>query len=230
MSTQSKPRPVLVATDIHKSFAFPAEVSLLRGVSLTVCAGESVAIMGRSGEGKSTLLHILGTLETPCQGSVCIADQVASNNNSDAIRNQHLGFVFQSFHLLEDYSALENVLMPARIARKDVSRGSETYERGRLGLEKAGLGHRLHFNAKLLSGGEKQRVGIARALVNNPSVLLADEPSGNLDQQNSQKIQAMLFNSAREDGKAVVIVTHDQELARQCNRRYQLREGLLVEF
>lgn len=223
-------QPVLVVQDVHKQFTHPAAITLLRGVSLSVLPGESVAIMGRSGEGKSTFLHIIGTLETPCQGSIWIAGQKVANSNSNAIRNKQLGFVFQAFHLLEDYTALENVLMPARIARKSTARGSEAYERGCQSLEKVGLGARQHFNTKLLSGGERQRVGIARALANDPALLLADEPSGNLDRNNSQKIQEILISCARDRGKALVLVTHDVELAKACDRCYALRDGLLEEI
>lgn len=221
-------RPVLVAENIHKTFHYPTSVTLLRGVDLVVAAGESVAIMGRSGEGKSTLLHILGTLEDACKGTITVAEQKATRANSDSLRNTQIGFVFQSFHLLEDYSALENVLMPARIARRRCVRGSEAYEYACRALERVGLADRMHFNTKLLSGGEKQRIGIARALVNNPSLLLADEPSGNLDRKNSQNIHDILLSTTQEN-KAVVIVTHDAELARLCTRRYQLREGRLEE-
>jgi lipoprotein-releasing system ATP-binding protein len=223
-------QPVLEAKQIVKAFHHPTLVTLLRGVTLQVFAGESIAIMGRSGEGKSTLLQILGTLDTPCQGSIYIGGVEVGRSNADRMRNAHIGFVFQAFHLLEDYSALDNVLMPARIARKNTAKGSLAYEQGCQALERAGLSHRMHFNAKLLSGGEKQRVGIARALANQPSLLLADEPSGNLDRQNSELIQSMLLASAKEDGKALVVVTHDQELAHRCDRQYELREGLLHQI
>lgn len=227
----SNPSPsVLVAQQIHKSFHHPTAVTLLRGVSLSVAPGETVAIMGRSGEGKSTLLQILGTLDSPCQGSLHIAGQCVTGSNSDAVRNRHIGFVFQSFHLLEDYSAIDNILMPARIARKSVRKGSEAYARACHILEKVGLAHRIHFPIKLLSGGEKQRISIARAMINDPSILLADEPSGNLDRQNSQIIHELLLNAAMNEQKAIVIVTHDLELARLCSRQYQLTEGCLEAF
>jgi lipoprotein-releasing system ATP-binding protein len=224
---QPSPQPILSVRDIHKTFYHPVALTLLRGVSLTVAPGETVAIMGRSGEGKSTLLHIFGTLDTPCTGSICIAGEETTRGNRDRIRNTHIGFVFQSFHLLEDYSALDNILMPARIARKGTKKGSEAYERACHLLEKVGLAHRMHFNTKLLSGGEKQRIGIARALANNPSLILADEPSGNLDRQNSRLIHETLLNAAVQEQKAVIVVTHDIELARLCSLRYQLIEGRL---
>lgn len=220
---------LLEASDLHKSFDNPVSITILRGISLKISTGESVAIMGRSGEGKSTLLHILGTLEPPSKGFLSIAGQEVGRYNCNLIRNQHIGFVFQSFHLLEDYTVLDNVLMPARIARQPVSKGSQAYQRAAAALEKVGLAHRVHFNTKLLSGGEKQRVGIARAFANVPSLVLADEPSGNLDRQNSLAIQQLLLNAAHEDGMGVIIVTHDAELASRCDRRYQLRDGQLVQ-
>ncbi len=218
---------VLRVRDLHKAFYQPAKVSLLRGIDLDVCRGETVAIMGRSGEGKSTLLQVLGTLEPPCRGSIAIANQPVSAFNRSLLRRRHMGFVFQSFHLLEDYTVLENVLMPARIARQKVSKGSVAYRRGCDLLERVGLSNRLNFHTKLLSGGEKQRVALARALCNDPDLIFADEPSGNLDRDNSQRIHQLLMALASQDNKAVVIVTHDAELARLCQRRYQLQDGLL---
>lgn len=220
--------PVLIAENICKSYEHPAPFLLLRGISLIVQPGETIAITGRSGEGKTTLLHILGTLDTFSSGTLTIAGQEISNSNRDRLRNNHIGFIFQSFHLLEDYSALENVLMPFRIARIPIHKHSEAYERASASLEKVGLAHRMHFNTKLLSGGEKQRVGLARALVHRPSLILADEPSGNLDRHHAEKIQEILFRTAAEENKAVIIVTHDMELAARCNRHYSLKEGIFL--
>lgn len=220
-----KHTPVLEARDVGKTFYHPTAVTLLRGISLTVFPGESIAIMGRSGEGKSTLLQILGTLDSPSEGTVHIGGIAATRGNADHLRNAHIGFVFQAFHLLEDYTALDNVLMPARIARKNTRPGSDAYAHACAALERAGLSHRMHFNTKVLSGGEKQRVSIARALANEPSLLLADEPSGNLDRHHADIIQSMLLSSARVDGKGLVIVTHDEALAKCCDRQYQLVQG-----
>lgn len=218
---------VLEAKGIHKAFYRPVKVSLLQGVNLQVCAGESVAIMGRSGEGKSTLLQVLGTLETACRGTLTIAGQPVSVFTRSRLRSRHIGFVFQSFHLLEDYTVLENVLMPARIARKSVAKGSAAYQRACELLERVGMSKRMHFHTKLISGGEKQRVALARALCNDPELIFADEPSGNLDQDNSRRIHDLLLSLAHDDGKAIVIVTHDPELARLCQTRYQLSGGVL---
>lgn len=223
-------KPLLEAKEIHKSFFHPAPVSILKGINLTVYPGDSVAIIGRSGEGKSTLLQILGTLESPCQGILKVDDQVVTSSNQAAIRNKSIGFVFQSFHLLEDFTALENVLMPARIARHGMSKNSEALDRGYFLLEKVGLADRAHFNTKLLSGGEKQRVALARALCNNPSLIFADEPSGNLDRQTSAIIHELLLKFVEEERKALVIVTHDKELAHLCAHQYELKNGQLVKL
>lgn len=219
--------PALQAKDIHKTFYSPAKVSILRGVDLTVSYGEAIAIMGRSGEGKSTLLQVLGTLDSPCKGQLNIADQKISRSNISEIRNRHIAFVFQAFHLLEDYTALENVLMPARIARKNISKGSDAYLRGCSLLEKVGLSDRASFYTKQLSGGEKQRVAIARALCNDPDIILADEPSGNLDRQTASSIHTLLLDFVREGGKSLIVVTHDHELAKLCDKQYQLEQGML---
>jgi lipoprotein-releasing system ATP-binding protein len=223
-------RPVILrASNIRKTFDRPVPVQILKGLELTVRQGETVAIMGRSGEGKSTLLQILGTLESPTTGSLEISGESVSNFNKSKIRNQRLGFVFQSFHLLEDYTALENVLMPAKIARQTVSAGTEAYQRAYMLLENVGLRERIHFDVKLLSGGEKQRVAIARALCNDPDMILADEPSGNLDRQTSRDIHTLLLDFTKERGKTLIVVTHDVELAALCQHCYRLCNGQLFE-
>lgn len=223
----SKSPCVLQARNLHKKFTHPINVQILKGVNLTVNRGEAIAITGRSGEGKSTLLQLLGTLEDPCQGTLEIVNNKVSSFNKSRIRNRHIAFVFQSFHLLEDYTALDNVLMPARIARQSVANGSEAYLRGLTLLDKVGLKDRAHFYTKLLSGGEKQRVAIARALCNDPDLILADEPSGNLDKQTANQIHELLLEFAHKGNKGVIIVTHDQDLAALCDRKYMLQDGLL---
>nr|WP_166155073.1 ABC transporter ATP-binding protein [Neochlamydia sp. AcF84]NGY94696.1 Lipoprotein-releasing system ATP-binding protein LolD [Neochlamydia sp. AcF84] len=218
---------ILQASDISKAYHYPAKVSILNNINLVVKRGETVAITGRSGEGKSTLLQILGTLEKPSSGRLAIAGQTINPFNCRKIRNQHIAFIFQSFHLLEDYTALENILMPARIARKSISKGSKAYQRACALLKRVGLEDRAYFNTKLLSGGEKQRIAIARALCNDPDIIFADEPSGNLDKQTAQDIHQLLLNFALEKDKAIIIVTHDDKLSDLCNKSYLLEEGAL---
>jgi len=220
--------PLLTAKNLRKTFHSPNPIEILKGIDLEVIRGETVAILGRSGQGKSTLLQILGTLENPSDGSLTIAGQEVTVFNKSRIRNRNIAFVFQSFHLLEDYTALENVLMPARIARADLSAQSPARRRATELLELVGLESRAHFNTKLLSGGEKQRVAIARALCNNPDILFADEPSGNLDKQTSQAIHELLLNFAKKENKALILVTHDLDLARLCDKRYILEAGHLT--
>lgn len=220
-------QPLLKARSLRKTFYHPKEIHILNGVNLDVEGGTSVAIMGRSGQGKSTLLQILGTLDDPCEGSLEIAGTAVSRYNKSNIRNKLLAFVFQSFHLLDDYTALENVLMPARIGRENIGRGSAAYQHGLNLLDKVGLKPRADFHAKFLSGGEKQRVAIARALCNDPSIILADEPSGNLDQDTSAIIHQLLLDFSKQAGKALIVVTHNQVLANECSVRFTLDTGHL---
>lgn len=219
---------ILQAKNLHKTFHHPAKVEILKNLDLTVRQGETVAIMGRSGQGKSTLLQILGTLEFPCEGSLEIAGQKVSRFNKSGIRNEKLGFIFQSFHLLDDYTALENVLFPARIARKRTSPEEKACQRAHSLLKHVGLDHRTHFNTKLLSGGEKQRVAIARALCNDPDIIMADEPSGNLDKETSRHIHELLLDLSHSQGKTLIIVTHDPDLASMCSTCYNLEDGKLI--
>lgn len=221
---------ILKAKGLRKKFEHPNPLLILDGVDLEVARGETIAITGRSGEGKSTFLHILGTLENASGGTLEIAGQKVSRFNLGQIRNQHLGFIFQSFHLLEDYSVLDNVLMPAKIARMSTRLNSHAYRRACLLLEQVGLKERIHYFAKHLSGGEKQRVAIARALCNDPSIILADEPSGNLDKQTAEGIHRLLIDLAKIENKSLIIVTHDLELASLCDKRYVLQLGKLSEY
>ena len=211
---------ILSAKNISKSFP---GIDLLKAISLEVAAGEAVAIMGKSGEGKSTLLHILGTLDAPSAGEVAIAGHPVRAANTAQIRNQHVGFIFQAFHLLEEETALSNVLMPAKIGRQEKART----ERALALLEQVGLSSRKDTLVKFLSGGEKQRVAIARALCNDPELILADEPTGNLDHATSQAIHELLISSAKKMDKALIVVTHDPELAKLCDRILILKEGQL---
>jgi len=219
---------LLEASDIHKSFDHPTPTTVLSGISLQVAPGQSVAITGKSGEGKSTLLHILGTLEKPTSGKISIAGIEPSAQNNPLLRSRYIGFIFQTFNLLDDYTVLDNVLMPAKIARLATHPGSEAYRRALELLEEVGLSHRAGFLAKLLSGGEKQRAAIARALCNDPLLIFADEPSGNLDHARSASIHSLLIGCAQRRGKALIIVTHDRNLASLCGRVYTLADGTLA--
>jgi lipoprotein-releasing system ATP-binding protein len=220
---------VLQAKGIFKSFYNPLAIPILKNLDLSVNLGETVAIKGRSGQGKSTLLQILGTLDTPCSGSLTILNEHVSFFNKSKIRNQCLGFIFQSFHLLDDYTALENVLMPAKIARQPTNPQSKAYKRALDLLDSVGLSKRAHFNTKLLSGGEKQRVSIARALCNDPNIIFADEPSGNLDKETAALIHDLLIRFAKKQNKTLIVVTHDDNLANLTDTRYVLQDGLLVQ-
>jgi lipoprotein-releasing system ATP-binding protein len=220
-------RMILKAKNISKKFKSPMEVTILNNISLEVQAGETVAIMGKSGEGKTTLLHILGTLEPATEGSLEICGIAVSPSNWNELRNQKIGFIFQAYNLLEDYTVLENVLMPAKIANKDTRPGSAAHERALELLQEVGLAHRADFPAKLLSGGEKQRAAIARAFLNDPALILADEPSGNLDHANSTIIYNLLLGAAQKRGKALIVVTHDRELAALCKKTYSLMDGVI---
>jgi lipoprotein-releasing system ATP-binding protein len=200
---------------------------VLRGINLRVAKSEKIAIMGKSGEGKSTLLHILGALEKPSDGELKFLGQSYEEHALSKLRSLHIGFIFQAFNLLDEYTALGNLLMPAKIARKSVSKGSEAHDRALHLLERVGLIERKDFPAKLLSGGEKQRIAIARALMNDPDLLLADEPSGNLDSATSQMVYELLLGCVKESGKTLIVVTHDASLAKLCDRTLILKDGIL---
>ncbi len=219
--------PLLHAIGIGKTFLSPSPLEVLKDITLEVYPGQSIAIKGASGKGKSTLLHILGTLEKPTEGKLFLFGNEIRGESIPRTRNQNIGFVFQSFNLLDHCTALQNVLFPAQIARKETSKGSIYYQRAMRLLEKVGLQERAHFTAKLLSGGEKQRVAIARALCNDPELILADEPTGNLDHHTSQKIHQLLLSCSKNLSKGLIIVTHDEELARHCDKIFHLRDGRL---
>ena len=217
--------PVLIAKNLKKSYTSPQPVDVLSDVSLTLQPGESAAICSRSGEGKTTLLHILGTLEKAARGYFEIDGIPYNGANSALIRRRSIGFIFQSFHLLEDLSAIENVVMPAKIDRRNLSKNH-----GMDLLASVGLSHRANFPVKLLSGGERQRVAIARALCNDPNLILADEPTGNLDAMNAEAIGTLLLSLVRERNKSLIIATHDASFASFCSRRFLLASGCLADI
>ncbi|MBS0622084.1 MAG: ABC transporter ATP-binding protein [Verrucomicrobia bacterium] len=215
--------PILEARGISKRFMYPQEVEVLKDIDLTVYPGETIAIVGASGEGKSTLLHILSTLEKASGGTLIIDGQKVTSRRAPQIRNQTLGFIFQNFFLLEEETALDNVLMPARIGRLPLNKAYALDL-----LDQVGLKNRASFPAKLLSGGEKQRVCIARALCNNPPLIFADEPSGSLDHKTSESIHHLLIDKLKGEGRALIAVTHDPSLAALCDRTLTLQSGQLL--
>ncbi|ANH79001.1 ABC transporter ATP-binding protein [Candidatus Chlamydia sanziniae] len=201
-------------------------ISILKNVSLSLCSGETIAITGASGNGKTTLLHLLGTLDAPSSGELKFFGKDQKKYNLPSLRNQHIGFIFQNFYLLEDDTVLNNILIPATIAHKNTSKGSLTYQYAQQLLDSVDLKHKTFTRCSKLSGGEKQRVAIARALMNKPTILLADEPSGNLDEQTSECIHHLLLKQAHPLC-GVLIVTHNKKLARQCSKEGVLRNGQL---
>lgn len=216
---------MIEAKGIRKSFA---SLEVLKGIDFSCAKGEIVAIMGASGAGKSTLLQILGTLSTPDSGSLSIdGTDVLSLRGGElsAFRGRKIGFVFQFHHLLPEFTALENVMMPALIARQ-----AEKAARKRAGelLGELGLAERAEHKPSQLSGGEQQRVAIARALINDPAVIFADEPTGNLDSVTKKEIQQLFLDLRASHGQSIVIVTHDPELASACDRCLNMKDGLFV--
>jgi len=221
--------PILSARDVHKSYGRGSNrFDALKGVSLDIHEGESVAIIGRSGSGKSTLMHVLALLDTPTDGVVELAgDDTATLRGArlNRTRNTTFGFVFQQFFLTPNASVLENVILPLKIA--GVGR-RERRRRGLAALEQLELADKARSAAVNLSGGQKQRSVIARALVNDPRIIFADEPTGNLDTATGAVVEDLLFALNREQGITLIIVTHDEELAARCDRRIHIRDGRIV--
>lgn len=222
---------VITARELRKIYQMgEVEVHALRGVSFTIQRGEVVAIIGPSGSGKSTLMNILGCLDKPTDGEYILDGEKISELNDDqlaSIRNRKVGFVFQSFNLLPRSTALSNVELPLRYA--GLSNAKERRERARRALEAVGLGDRILHKPTELSGGQQQRVAIARALVNHPSIIMADEPTGNLDSKVGQEIMDLLLNLNRAEGVTLIIVTHDPKIAAQTERIIKLKDGQIVE-
>jgi lipoprotein-releasing system ATP-binding protein len=219
---------VLKATNLAKTYYDGGlETAVFEQIDFELNAGEKVAIVGASGSGKSTLLHLLAGLEQPTSGSVVLMGQAFSSLNEKArgqLRNQHLGFVYQFHHLLPELTALENVMMPL-LVRREAQR--EAQRRAEELLQEVGLGHRIHHKPTELSGGERQRVSIARSLITNPDVIVADEPTGNLDSQSAQAVFELLLQLNRKHRTALLIVTHDLSLASELDRQVILQQGSL---
>ena len=227
--------PILGAVHLFKDYRLGRQVlRVLMDISLDVKKGELLAIVGPSGAGKSTLLHLLGLLDTPTQGKVKIEGEdinLFSDRKRAVKRNELIGFVFQFYHLLPDFTALENVFMPGLVRRGLVEwmgKSKDIKERAEHLLELVGLADRMKHRPAQLSGGERQRVSIARALMNNPLVLLCDEPTGNLDTKSGRKIQELLWRLNEEEGNTVVIVTHDADFASNAPRIVKMLDGRII--
>ena len=219
---------MIVCKNIHKKYG---EVEVLKGVNLHIKKGEIVAIVGPSGAGKTTLLQILGTLDKPLATqnfNLCLNDislQNLSDKELSSFRNKHIGFIFQFHQLLPEFTALENVCIPAFIGKKSKK---ETEKRAKEILDFLGLSHRINHKPNELSGGEQQRVAVARALINNPAVILADEPSGNLDSESAKNLHELFFKLRDEFGQTFVLVTHNEELAAMADRKLIMKDGVIV--
>ena len=217
---------MLVLENVRKSFTHDHTViEVLRGIDLTILRGESIAVVGASGVGKSTLLNIMGTLEAPTDGSVRFEDRVTTGMEESVLcrlRNREIGFVFQFHHLLPEFTALENTIMPALIAR--IEKNSAVEMAAEI-LKKVGLAERLTHRIGELSGGEQQRVAIARALIMRPKLLLADEPTGNLDSKTGEGVGDLLLHFNQEEGLAMVVATHNRRLAEKMSRQMEIVDG-----
>ena len=222
--------PILEARGVHKSFRQgPVTLEVLQGVAMSVAVGERIAIVGASGSGKTTLLQILGGLDRPTTGQVLVDGQdihQQSEQERGALRNRALGFVYQFHHLLPEFSALENVAMPLLVRRMKVAAARD---RARRLLDRVGLGQRLNHRPDQLSGGERQRAAVARALVTEPKIVLADEPTGNLDGTNAEAVFALMLELNRELRTSLIVVTHDMRLASRMERIYAIEKGVLTE-
>ena len=218
---------IIKTTELKRSFEVGSEtVEAIKGINLEVNAGEFIAIMGPSGSGKTTLMNIIGCLDTPTSGEYHLNNKLVNELDEDelaGIRNKEIGFVFQSFHLLAKNSALDNVLLPMKYAGANIE---EATIRGKHVLDQVGLTDRMSHGPTELSGGQQQRVAIARAMVNKPSILFADEPTGNLDSKTEGEVMG-LFKELNENGQTIILITHEEEIAKQSKRIINIKDGLI---
>ncbi len=220
---------ILEAKKLKKSFTQgQQEIKVLKGLDLTVHKNETIAILGKSGSGKSTLLNLLSGLDRPESGELILLDKQFSSMNDEEVtrfRARHMGIIFQNFHLLPHFTALENIELPLQILEEN-----KIEEKAKSLLEKVGLANRGEHRPSELSGGEKQRIAVARALSTSPDIILADEPSGSLDEKTGEEIMQLIFQLVKEQNKALILVTHDQNLANRCSRKFSLDNGILHEI
>lgn len=218
---------IIKTKNLVREFSVGSEViKALDGINLSIEKGEFVSIMGPSGSGKTTLMNIIGCLDTPTKGDYFLNGKAVSDLEGDdlaKIRNQEIGFVFQAFHLLAKNSALDNVLLPMKYAGKNMN---ESIERAKFVLDQVGLSDRIDHGPSELSGGQQQRVAIARALVNKPSILFADEPTGNLDSQTGEYVMS-LFKELNEEGQTIILITHEEDIAKKSKRLINIKDGLI---
>ena len=230
LKSEDRQSPLLHIKDLHKSFTLGRQtVEVLQGITLDVTRGEMMAIVGASGAGKSTLLHIMGTLDRPTQGTIFYKGQNLLNYSESALaefRNQRIGFVFQFHHLLPEFTALENTYLPALIQKQPKA---QAIDAAKTLLADVGLDHRFHHKPGELSGGEQQRVAVARALIRNPELVLADEPTGNLDTHTGDALFGLLRTLNQKRSTAFVIVTHNEKLSAQSDRVIHLQDGLITQ-
>lgn len=223
---------ILVARNLYKTYYRNGQaVPVLKGVNLKVKKGEIISIVGPSGVGKSTLLHLLGALDKPTKGKVFLGkEEVYSLNDKElaTLRNRRIGFLFQFHHLLSEFTALENVMMPLLVSSDIRCQMADGRKRAREMLEEMGLGKRLDHRPCELSGGEQQRVALARALVNEPEIIIADEPTGNLDKKTGEAMHRLLWSANKKKGKTLIIATHNEELAKRAERMVRLVDGKIV--
>lgn len=229
MNNPSNNSPILEAKNLFRTFNEGAlATKVLQDINLQLFAREKMAIVGASGSGKSTLLHLLAGLDTPSSGEILLAGKSFSKLSEakrGKLRNQHMGFVYQFHYLLDELNAVENVMLPLRIARQNASLAQKEAEEL---LQQVGLGHRLYHKPAELSGGERQRVAIARALITKPDCILADEPTGNLDSKSAEQVFELMLNLNQQFDTALLVVTHDQQLAKQIGKTISLVDGKIV--